>query len=139
MSEEYYKVKIGDKLIANDAFNSFGYVEGVVTKVTPYKTDIHLVNVPSHVTYGITICATFKRHNDITGKEYTHQRNIETCNFKVNPTNPDVNIDWSNYGLYCKAIFFTSEDEKKKFHEMKRKYKMNYHLNRAKLYGYTEK
>ena len=138
MSDKKYKVKVGDKLITNNGFNYSGYVEGVVTKITPYRTDIHLVNVPSDVTYGITIRATFKRYHDITGKEYTHQRDIETCNMKINPKNTDINIDWTNYGLYCKAIFFTSEEEKKKFYNRQRENKMNYHLRMAKSFGYVE-
>ena len=117
------KVKVGDKLIANDGFHNYGYVEGVVTKVTPYNTSIKLVNVPSDVTYGVTIFATFKRYHDITGEEYTYQRNIETCNMKINPENTDINIDWTNYNLYCKAIFFTSQEEKKDFYK-----RVYYHL-----------
>jgi len=138
MSEEDYKVKIGDKLIADNAFNNYGYIEGVVTKVTPYKTDIRLVNVPNSVTYGVTILATLNAYNDITGEGYEYTREIETCNIKINPENTDVNVDWTNYNLYCKAIFFTSEEEKKKFYNRQREDKMNYHINMAKSYGYVE-
>jgi hypothetical protein len=138
MKDKEYKVKVGDKLIANDAFNSFGYVEGVVTKITPYNSSVKLVNVPSDVTYGVTIFATLKAFNDITGESWEYHRDIETCNVKINPENTDINIDWTNYNLYCKAIFFTSEEEKKKFYNRQREDKMNYHLRMAKSFGYVE-
>ena len=38
MSDKKYKVKVGDKLIANDAFNNYGYIEeGNKVKSTTYK------------------------------------------------------------------------------------------------------
>ena len=126
-------LKIGDKLIANDGF--YEYIEGKVIEITPYNNSIKVVNVPNTIEYGVTILAKIKGYDDFGG-EHIRSRELETCSFKINPTNTDVNIDWTCYGTYCKAIFFTSEEEKKRFNDNKRKDSMNYHLNKAKFYGY---
>ena len=70
--------------------------------------------------------------------EYIETRKIHSCEFKVNPIF-DVNIGWTDYNSYAKALFFTSQEIKNEFNELIRVKNMNYHLNSAKAYGYKEK
>jgi hypothetical protein len=73
----------------------------------------------------------------MTGVEYIDTRRIHSCEFKVNPIF-DVNIEWTNYGSYAKALFFTSQEIKDNFNETIRIKNMEYHLRKAKSYGYKE-
>jgi hypothetical protein len=119
-------VKVGDKLIANDEFHWSGFINGEVIEVTPYDNDIYDISVSNIIDFGVTILANFKSKNDVTGQEYIYQKNIYSCSLKINPINLEINIDWSGYGNYAKAIFFTSDLEKKKFYDDYKRYINNF-------------
>jgi len=127
-------LKVGDKVIANDEFHWFGFIDGEVIEVTPYNNDVYVVNFPRNIQFGVTILGRFKTRDQMTGVEYEYQQRVYSCSIKVNPTNPEINIDWTGYGSYSKAIFFTSEEEKKKFKDAHNKFYMNYHLSKAAVF-----
>jgi hypothetical protein len=134
-------VKVGDKVIANDEYYRFGFIDGEIVEIKPYKeVGSRLSNEPNYEnnSFGVTILGRFKGRDSITDEEYTYTRRIHSCEFKVNPIS-DVNIDWTNYDSYAKALFFTSQEIKDECNELIRIKKMNYHLNSAKAYGYKEK
>jgi hypothetical protein len=133
-------VKVGDKVIANDEYHWSGFIGGEVIEIIQYKDGSRLSNEPNYEnnSFGVTILGRFKGRDSITDVEYIDTRRIHSCEFKVNPIS-DVNIDWTNYDSYAKALFFTSQEIKDEFNELIRIKKMNYHLNSAKAYGYKEK
>jgi len=137
MDKEEFNIKVGDKVIANDKFHWSGFIDGEVIEVTPYEEKRGLSNAPNldNNKFGATILGRFKGIDSITDREYEHTRRIYTCDFKINPK-VDVNIDWTNYGSYAKALFFTSKEIKDEFNEMIRNQKMEYHLSMAEAYGY---
>jgi hypothetical protein len=140
MSKEEFNIKVGDKVIANDEFHRYGFIDGEVIEITPYKDGTRMSNGPSFNDnkFGVTILGRFKGIDSITDREYEYVRRVCTCDFKINPKF-DVNIDWTCYGSYAKALFFTSKEIKDEFNEMIRNQKMEYHLSMAKVYGYKEK
>ena len=73
----------------------------------------------------------------MTDKPYEYTRRIYSCDFKINPVQ-DVNIGWTCYDSYVKALFFTSQKIKDDFNEFIRKKNMEYHLIMAKSFGYKE-
>lgn len=126
--------KIGDKVISDDRFISMtGFIEGEIIEIRKLKNN-DLSSDPSE--FAIKIKGLFKQSEMFSDKEYTCYRNINTSDFKLNPHNPDVNVDYSNYSFYCKAIFFTSQEEKDKFYQNFKKFKINQALNEAKMYGW---
>jgi hypothetical protein len=133
-------VKVGDKVIANDEYYRFGFIDGEVIEIIQYKDGSRLSNEPNYEnnSFGVTILGRFKQRDWVSDVEYIDTRRIHSCEFKVNPIS-DVNIDWTNYDSYAKALFFTSQEIKDEFNELIRIKKMNYHLNSAKAYGYKEK
>jgi hypothetical protein len=133
-------IKVGDKVIANDEFHWSGFIDGEVIEVKPYKDGSRMSNEPNYDnnSFGVTILGRFKQRDWMSDVEYTDTRRIHSCEFKVNPIS-DVNIDWTNYDSYAKALFFTSQEIKDEFNELIRIKNMNYHLNSAKAYGYKEK
>jgi hypothetical protein len=133
-------VKVGDKVIANDEYYRFGFIGGEVIEIIQYKDGSRLSNEPNYEnnSFGVTILGRFKQRDWVSDVEYIDTRRIHSCEFKVNPIS-DVNIDWTNYDSYAKALFFTSQEIKDEFNELIRIKKMNYHLNSAKAYGYKEK
>ncbi len=133
-------VKVGDKVIANDEYHWSGFIDGEVIEIIPYKDGFRMSNEPNYKnnSFGVTILGRFKRRDWMSDVEYIDTRRIHSCEFKVNPIS-DVNIDWTNYDSYAKALFFTSQEIKYEFNELIRIKKMNYHLNSAKAYGYKEK
>lgn len=135
MNKEFF-LKVGDKVIANNEFHWYGFIDGEVIEVTPYNNDVYVVNFPRNIEFGATILGRFKRIDQMSGVEYEYKERVYTCSIKVNPTNPDINIDWTGYGSYSKAIFFTSEEEKKKFYDAYNEANMNYHLGKAVAFGY---
>jgi hypothetical protein len=139
MNKEEFDVKVGDKVIANDEFHRFGFIDGEVIEVIPYKDGTRMNNEPNfnHNKFGVTILGRFKEIDSMTGKWFEYTRRVDTCDFKTNPKF-DVSIEWTGYGSYVKALFFTSKKEKEEFNERIRKQKMEYHLNIAKAYGYEE-
>ena len=138
MSKEKFPVKIGDKVIANDEFHYSGFIDGEVIEITPYK-DEHRYNQPAFNDnkFGVTILGRFKGFDDMTDKPYEYTRRIYSCDFKINPVQ-DVNIGWTCYDSYAKALFFTSQKIKDDFNEFIRKKNMEYHLGMAKSFGYKE-
>ena len=138
MSKEKFPVKIGDKVIANDEFHYSGFIDGEVIEITPYK-DEHRYNQPAFNDnkFGVTILGRFKGFDDMTDKPYEYTRRIYSCDFKINPVQ-DVNIGWTCYDSYVKALFFTSQKIKDDFNEFIRKKNMEYHLGMAKSFGYKE-
>jgi hypothetical protein len=133
-------VKVGDKVIANDEYYRFGFIGGEVIEIIQYKDGSRLSNEPNYEnnSFGVTILGRFKQRDWVSDVEHIDTRRIHSCEFKVNPIS-DVNIDWTNYDSYAKALFFTSQEIKDEFNELIRIKKMNYHLNSAKAYGYKEK
>jgi hypothetical protein len=136
-----FPIKVGDKVIANaDISHGWGgFIDGEVIEVIPYKDGIRMSNEPSYQNnrFGVTILGRFKERDFMTDVEYIDTRRIHSCEFKVNPIF-DVNIEWTNYGSYAKALFFTSQEIKDNFNETIRIKNMEYHLRKAKSYGYKE-
>jgi hypothetical protein len=140
MIKDKIPVKVGDKVIANDEYHSLGFIDGEVIEVNPYKGGRRMSNEPSYNDnkFGVTILGRFKYIDFIAGKECERTRNIYSCDFKINPIF-DVNVEWSGYDSYAKALFFTSQKIKDDFNEMIRNKNMEHHLAMAKSYGYNEK
>lgn len=135
MSE--FKVKVGDILIPNDEFYyTTGCKEFEVIEIIPYKMEGHVIGGRIDNTYGVKIRGLVKSNN-VIGGDYTYYRNMMTCEFKINPPNLEVNIDWTWYSEYCKAIFWTSEKEKQEWYKKYNELKMNQHLDSARRYGYA--
>ena len=137
MDKEEFNIKVGDKVIANDGLHWSGFIDGEVIEVIPYKDGTRMSNEPNfnHNKLGATIVRRFNGRDSMTDVEYEYTRRVYTCDFKINPK-VDVNIDWTNYGSYAKALFFTSKEIKDEFNEMIRNQKMEYHLSMAEAYGY---
>lgn len=142
MSKEEFSIKVGDKVIANDEFHWSGFIDGEVIEIIPYKDGSRMSNEPSFNDnkFGVTILGRFARMQNVIsgesyGEQYEYTRRIYSCDIKINPIF-DVNIEWSCYGSYAKAIFFTSQKIKDDFNEMIRKKNMEYHLRMAQSYGY---
>jgi hypothetical protein len=116
MSKEEFNIKVGDKVIANDEFHWSGFIDGEVIEVTPYKDGTRMSNEPSfnNNKFGVTILGRFKKIDLMSDKEYECTHRVYTCDFKINPKF-DVSIDWTGYGSYAKALFFTSQKIKNDF------------------------
>jgi len=56
--------------------------------------------------------------------DFREYRTIKTIDHKVNPE-PHVSKGCNLHGKYCKAIFFTSEEEKREFTKSFNEMKMN--------------
>jgi len=137
MNKEEFNVKVGDKVISNDKFHWNGFIDGEVIEVIPYKDGRRMSNEPNFNDnkFGVTILGKFKDIDSMTDKEFEYTRRVYTCDFKINPKF-DVSVEWTDYGSYAKALFFTSKKTKDEFNEMIRNQKMKYHLSKAKAYGY---
>jgi len=130
ITQHEHFVKVGDKLICNDAFSDSGYIEGEII-------EINTIDQPNYgIDFTVTILAKFRLYRNF--KAYIREIKINTCSIKINPFDININMDWTSYGSFCKGIFFTSEEEKKKFVDKFNKCEMNYHLNMARKYGYDK-
>ena len=139
MNKYKFPIKVGDKVIANNGFHHSGFIDGEVIEITQYKDGNRMSNEPSYNDnkFGVTILGRFKRRDFMTDKEYEYTGNVYSCDFKINPIF-DVSIEWTCYGSYAKALFFTSQKIKDHFNEIIRKKNMEHHLAMAKSYGYNQ-
>ena len=124
-------IKVGDKLIPDDDFISYtGTKEFEVIEVKEFKSDLFLGGTTLDIKLGGIVPVIGSIHGDF--REY---RTINTIEHKVNPQ-IHVEKGWNLDGKYCKAIFFTSEEEKLKWTKKFNEKMMNQHLYLARKYGY---
>jgi len=124
-------IKVGDILIPDDDFISYtGTKEFEVLEIKEFNSTLFIGGSALDITLGGIVPVIGSIYGDF--REY---RKIKTIDHKVNPE-PHVSKGWNLQCKYCKAIFFTSEEEKrectKSFNEMK----MNNYLHMARKYGY---
>jgi hypothetical protein len=123
-------IKVGDKLIPDDEFIAYsGTSEFEVLEVKEFKSDLFIGGIGLDITLGGNI-PIHMAHGD--SREY---RTIKTIDHKVNPE-PHVSKNWNLHGKYCRAIFFTSEEQKQQWTKRYREMKMNNYLHLARKYGY---
>lgn len=133
-----FKVKVGDILIPNDEFYyTTGCKEFEVIEIVPYIMEGNVIGGRVDNAYGVIIRGLVNSNGFIGRDDYAYYKNFHTCEFKINPSNLDVNIDWTWYGEYCRAIFWTSEKEKLDWYKKYNEFKKNQHLESARRYGYT--
>jgi hypothetical protein len=124
-------IKAGDMLIPDDDYIAYtGTKEFEVLEVKEFKSDLFMGGAGLDITLGGIVPVVGSIHGDF--REY---RTIKTIDHKVNPET-HVNKNWNLHGKYCKAIFFTSEEEKQERTKRHREMKMNQHLYIARKYGY---
>jgi len=124
-------IKVGDILIPDDDFISYtGTKEFEVLEIKEFNSTLFIGGSALDITLGGIVHVIGSIYGDF--REY---RKIKTIDHKVNP---QIQVDkcWNLYGKYCKAIFFTSEDEKKEWTKRFNEMKMNQHLHMARQYGY---
>ena len=124
-------IKVGDILIPDDEFISYtGTKEFEVLEVKEFKSDLFYGETALDITIGGIVPVIGSIYGDF--REY---KTMKTLDYKVNPQ-LQVEKGWNLYGKYCKAIFFTSEDEKKGWTKRFNEMKMNHYLFMARQYGY---
>jgi len=124
-------IKVGDILIPDDEFISYtGTKEFEVLEVKEFKSDLFYGETALDITIGGIVPVIGSIYGDF--REY---KTMKTLDYKVNPQ-LQVEKGWNLYGKYCKAIFFTSEDEKKEWTKRFNEMKMNQYLFMARQYGY---
>jgi hypothetical protein len=124
-------IKVGDILIPDDEFISYtGTKEFEVLEVKEFKLDLLYGGTALDITIGGIVPVIGSIYGDF--REY---KTMKTLDYKVNPQ-LQVEKGWNLYGKYCKAIFFTSEDEKKEWTKRFNEMKMNQYLFMARQYGY---
>ncbi len=124
-------IKVGDILIPDDEFISYtGTKEFEVVEVKEFKSDLLYGGTALDITIGGIVPVIGSIYGDF--REY---KTMKTLDYKVNPQ-LQVEKGWNLYGKYCKAIFFTSEDEKKEWTKRFNEMKMNQYLFMARQYGY---
>jgi len=124
-------IKVGDILIPDDEFISYtGTKEFEVLEVKEFKSDLLYGGTALDITIGGIVPVIGSIYGDF--REY---KTMKTLDYKVNPQ-LQVEKGWNLYGKYCKAIFFTSEDEKKEWTKRFNEMKVNQYLFMARQYGY---
>ncbi len=124
-------IKVGDILIPDDEFISYtGTKEFEVLEVKEFKSTLFIGGEALDITIGGIVPVIGSIHGDF--REY---KTMKTLDYKVNPQ-LQVEKGWNLYGKYCKAIFFTSEDEKKEWTKRFNEMKVNQYLFMARQYGY---
>ena len=124
-------IKVGDILIPDDEFISYtGTKEFEVLEVKEFKSTLFIGGEALDITIGGIVPVIGSIYGDF--REY---KTMKTLNYKVNPQ-LQVEKGWNLYGKYCKAIFFTSEDEKKEWTKRFNEMKVNQYLFMARQYGY---
>jgi hypothetical protein len=124
-------IKVGDILIPDDEFISYtGTKEFEVLEVKEFKSTLFIGGEALDITIGGIVPVIGSIYGDF--REY---KTMKTLDYKVNPQ-LQVEKGWNLYGKYCKAIFFTSEDEKKEWTKRFNEMKMNQYLFMARQYGY---
>jgi hypothetical protein len=124
-------IKVGDILIPDDEFISYtGTKEFEVLEVKEFKSTLFIGEEALDITIGGIVPVIGSIYGDF--REY---KTMKTLNYKVNPQ-LQVEKGWNLYGKYCKAIFFTSEDEKKEWTKRFNEMKVNQYLFMARQYGY---
>ena len=123
-------IKVGDILIPDDEFIAYtGTAEFEVLETKEIQSELFIEGTATEITLGGNIPIHLP-HGDF--REY---RTIKTIDHKVNPE-PHVSKGWNLHGKYCKAIFFTSEEQKQNYTKRYREMKMNNYLHLARKYGY---
>jgi hypothetical protein len=111
-------IKVGDKLIPDDDFIAYtGTSEFEVLEVKEFKSTLFIGGTALDIKLGGIVPVIGSIYGDF--REYRTLKTIDNL-----------------YGKYCKAIFFTSEDEKKEWTNRFNEMKMNQHLHMARQYGY---
>jgi hypothetical protein len=124
-------IKVGDMLIPDDDFIAYtGTKEFEVLEVKEFKSDLFIGGTALDITLGGIVPVIGSIYGDF--RDY---RKLKTIDHKVNPQ-LQVEKGWNLHGKYCKAIFFTSEDEKLEWTNRYREMKMNQYLYMARQYGY---
>jgi hypothetical protein len=124
-------IKVGDLLIPNDEFISYtGTSEFEVLEVKEFKSNLFIGGTGLDITLGGIVPVIGSIYGD-----FRAYRTLKTIDHKVNPQ-LHVEKGWNLHGKYCKAIFFTSEEEKKEWTKRFNEMKMNQHLHMARQYGY---
>lgn len=123
-------IKVGDMLIPDDDFISYtGTDKFEVLEVKEFNSKLFLNEIAYDIKIGGVVPVS-RIHGDF--REY---RTLKTIDHKVNPE-LHVEKGWNLDDKYFKAIFFTSEDEKKEWTKRFNEMKMNQYLNMARHYGY---
>lgn len=111
-------MKVGDKVYSDDG----GFIEGFISEI---------VETPLHPLIKFRAIIKAKVVNDM-GVEY---KNINTSSFHINPL-VTSNKGWTDYGSFGKMFFFTTPDGIKQFYKDYNNHMIDYHIGKAKYYGY---
>jgi hypothetical protein len=124
-------IKVGDILIPDDDFISYtGTKEFEVLEIKEFNSTLFMGESALDITLGGIVPVIGSIYGDF--REY---RTIKTIDHKVNPE-LHVSKGWNLHGKYCRAIFFTSEEQKQQWTKRYREMKMNNYLHLTRKYGY---